>query len=100
MHHASSHDLDEARLLAERTSFSIALEAGDVHLHARFHEGKIAGTKSHADLFAEKFLEEDLKHALQVRERNVAADHEPFNLVELGLMGGIRRLIAEYFSRR
>ena len=90
-----AEDLDPALALAQRAARAVgheavaAVEAGDVDLDARLGEREEVRAQAHPALLAEDRAGEGEQRALEVAERDVLVDRQPFDLVELRRVGGV-----------
>src|SRR5438105_9489423 len=91
INHAAAEELDPSAGFAEpailgRAEFASAatFEAGNLHVRARFSEGKEAGIETRLHAGAEEFFHGVVERALEVAKSDVGVHSETFHLVEDG----------------
>ena len=90
MHHAAARDLQPAGVLAHAAARPAAQHTLDIHFHARLGEREVRPAEAHALFRAEHAPRELGDRAFQIGQADVAADGQPFDLIELDLAAGPR----------
>ena len=99
IHHATTQDLDPARVLAETAALAATQHASHVHLGAGLGEREVAGTQADLGLGTEEFLGEMQQHLLQVGKGHILVNVQTLNLVEEAVGACGDGLVAEDTTR-
>src|SRR3954451_10509608 len=75
--HAGAAHLDPARVLADRTARTAAVEARDVRLHRRLREWEVVRTEADVAIGAVELPHHVEQRSLQVGHRDALVDREP-----------------------
>ena len=82
VHHSASENLHPSGALAERTAFSAADIATDIHLGTRLREWEIGGAETNLGVSAEHLLGEIQERFAEVRIADILVDIESLHLME------------------
>src|SRR5258708_3148725 len=106
VHHARAEKLDPARALALGTIYAAggraapsAENAGDIELHGRLGEGKIARAEASLYARAEELLHEILDGSREIAKRNVRINGQAFHLMKNERVRGIGIVAAVDLAR-
>src|SRR5437773_9103889 len=95
MYHATTKDLQPARVLANRAAFATAYKTFHIHLCRWLREREVGCTKARSHILPKHAPSKVNQRTFQIGEGDVLANNESFHLIELNFRTCGDLLIAE-----
>lgn len=100
VNHATPQDFQPARVFAHLAAIAVAQDTFHVHFRARFGEGEVVGAETHFAVGSKHAAGEVGEGAFEVGKGDVAANCQPFYLVELYFAAGGDLFVAVAHARQ